>query len=56
MKDKNYYTQVFLEKYKYVFREKKFSNFIIDDIEVYSDDSGDSDEESSDEKICIKSK
>ena len=38
IKDKNYYSQVFLEKYKYV-REKKMSNFITDNIEINSDDS-----------------
>ena len=44
IKDKNYYLQVFLEKYDYVVREKKMSNFISDNIEIYSDDSDDSDE------------
>ena len=38
IKDKNYYPQVFLEKYKHVFRKKR-SYFVTDDIEIYSDDS-----------------
>ena len=38
-KDKNYYPQVFLEECKYVVKEKKKSNFIIDSIEISSDDS-----------------
>ena len=48
IKDKNYYPQVFLEKCENVAREKKTSNFITDDIEIYSDDS--------DEKIQMKKK
>ena len=43
IKNKNYYLQVFLEKYKYVSRET--------DVEIYSDDS---DEENSNEKIQMK--
>ena len=48
-KDKNYYPQVFLEKYNFVVIEKKMSN-LNDDIEIYSDDcyNGVSDEEYSD--------
>ena len=37
IKDKNYYPQVFLEKYKHVFRKKR-SYFVTDDIEIYSDE------------------
>ena len=40
--DTNYYPQLFLGK-KYIFRKKK-EIFITDDIEIYSDDSDDSDE------------
>ena len=56
IKDKNYYPQEFLEKYKYVVRETKMANFITDNIEIYSDEenSDDSEEENSDEKIKIK--
>ena len=48
IKNKNYYLQVFLEKYKYVSRET--------DVEIYSDEenSDDSDEENSNEKIQMK--
>ena len=59
-KDKNYYPQVFLEKYNFVVIEKKMSN-LNDDIEIYSDDcynevsdeeySDDSDEENYNGKI-----
>ena len=51
MIDKNYYPQVFLEKYKYVAKEKKISKIIIVDIEISSDDSynEESDEENSDD-------
>ena len=34
---KNYYPQVFLEGCKYVVTEKKFSKYIIDNIEISSD-------------------
>ena len=44
IKDKSYHPQVFLEKYKHVVRRKKRSYFITDDIEIYSDDSDNSDE------------
>ena len=57
-KDKSYYPQVFLEEYKYAVKEKKF---IINDIEMPSDDSDkedsgeeNSDEERSDETILMK--
>ena len=39
IKDKIYYPQAFLEKCKYVVREKKKSKFITDDTEISSDDS-----------------
>ena len=62
-KDKNYYPQVFLEKYNFVVVEKKMSN-LNDDIEIYSDDcynevsdeeySDDSDEEIYNGKIWMK--
>ena len=38
IKNKNYYHQVFLEKYELLL-EKKRSYFLTDNIEVYSDDS-----------------
>ena len=34
---KNYYSQVFLEECKYVFKENKIPEYIIDDIEISSD-------------------
>ena len=37
--DKSYYTQAFLEEYKYAFKEKKMTKYITDDIEISSDDS-----------------
>ena len=47
---KNYYPQVFLEKRKYVIKNKKIPKYIIDNIEISSDsDEENSDEESSDE-------
>ena len=49
---KNYYPQVFLEKCKYVVKEKKIPKYIIDDIETSSDsDRENSDEKNSDEEI-----
>ena len=38
-KDKNYYSQVFLQECKDVVKEKKNSKFITDNIEISSDDS-----------------
>ena len=52
IKNKNYYSQVCLEKYKHVVRKKKRSYFITDDIDIYSVDSDDSDH--SDEKSEMK--
>ena len=48
-KIKDYYPQVFLEECKYVFKQKKTSNFINGDIEISSDyfDKEDSAEENS---------
>ena len=47
----NYHPQVFLEKHKYVVKEKKMLKCITDDIEISSDsDREDSSEESSDEQ------
>ena len=47
---KNYYPLVFLEKRKYVVKEKKIPKYIIDNIEISSDsDRESSDEENSDE-------
>ena len=50
-KDKNYYPQVFLEKCRYVAKEKKTSEFITDNIDICSLDS---DRENSDEENCNK--
>ena len=48
---KNYDPQVFLEECKYVFKEKKISEYITDDIEISTDsDREDSDEENSNEE------
>ena len=44
---RNYYSQVFFEECKYIVEEKKIPEYIIDDIEIYSDGS---DEELSDEE------
>ena len=46
--DKNYYSQVSLEEYKYVVKEKKIPKYITDDTEMSSDsDRENFDEESS---------
>ena len=47
---KNYYPQGFLEKRKYATKEKKMPRYIIEDIEISSDESDKevSDEENSD--------
>ena len=37
---KNYYPQMFLEECKYFVKEKKMPEYITDDIEISSDDSG----------------
>ena len=49
---KNYYPHVFLEECKYVFKEKETPKYIIEDMEICTDESDkkDSDEESSDKK------
>ena len=49
---KNYYPQVFLEQCKYAVKEEKMPQYITDEIEISSDDSGgeDSDEENSDKE------
>ena len=48
---KNYYLLVFLEKCKYVVKEKKIPKYIIDDIEISSDSNKEnSDEQNSDEE------
>ena len=45
---KNYYSEVSLEEYKYVVKEKKIPKYITDDTEMSSDsDRENSDEESS---------
>ena len=38
IKDKNYYPQVFLEKYKHIVRKKR-SHILLMTTEIYSDDS-----------------
>ena len=52
---KNYYTQVFLEEFKYAVKEKKIPECIIDDIQISSDDSNveNSDEEKFNEVKCL---
>ena len=45
----NYYPQAFLEECKYIAKEKKMSNYIIDDINVFPDDYDREDFDSSDE-------
>ena len=42
-KDKNYTPQVFLEKYRHIVRKKR-SHFVTEGIQIYSDDSDDSDD------------
>ena len=58
---KNYYPQVFLKKCKYVVKEKKLSKYVVEDIEICSDESDKEDseeenfdEENSNEKIMMK--
>ena len=48
--DKNYYPQLFLEECKYIVKEKKINKYIIDDLELSSDESDEviSDKESID--------
>ena len=45
----NYYSQVFLEECKYVVKEKKVSQYVIEEISPDTD-RGDSDEQNSDEE------
>ena len=49
-KDKNYYTQVFLEECKHVGKVKKMCNYISDDINIYSDDTDRENSDYSDEE------
>ena len=52
---KNYYSQVFLEEYKYVVKENKIPKYIIDDIEIPSDsDKSNYDEKNSSEENSNK--
>ena len=37
---KNYFSQIFLEECKYIVKERKMTTYITDDLEIYSDDSG----------------
>ena len=49
---KNYYTEVSSKECKYVFKERKIPNYIIDNIEIFSDSHREnSDEEDSDREI-----
>ena len=48
--DKNYYSQVYLEECKCVVKEKKISNYITDDINIFSNDSDREDSDYSDEE------
>ena len=48
---KNYYSQVFLEEFKYVVKEKKIPKYIIDDREIsFDSDKSNYDEENSSEE------
>ena len=52
---KNYYLQVFLEECKYVVKEKKIFNYIIDNTDISSDSSREnSDKEKSDKETSDK--
>ena len=52
---KNYYAQVFLKECKYVVKEKRIPNYIIDNMEISSDSRGEnSDKETSDEENSDK--
>ena len=42
---KNCYTQVFLEECKYIVKENEVTKHITEDIEIFSDDSDESDKE-----------
>ena len=42
---KNYYTQVLLEECKYIIKERAVTRHITKDLEILSNDSGESDEE-----------
>ena len=42
---KNYYPQVFLEECKYIIKENEVIRHITEDLQISSDDSGESDEE-----------
>ena len=46
---KSYYPQVFLEEYKYVVKELNIPKYIIDDIEISSDEENSSEENSNEE-------
>ena len=46
---KSYYTQVFLEEYKYVVKELNIPKYIIDDIKISSDEENSSEENSNEE-------
>ena len=48
-KGKNYHPQVFLEECKYIVTEKKMSNYITDDIDIFFDDSDKKNSDYSDE-------
>ena len=57
---KNYYFQMLLDEYKFVFKVKKIPQYIIDDILISSDSDGEnsdeknSDKQTSDKEICDK--
>ena len=42
---KNYYTQVFLKKYKYIVKEKEVAKYINEDLEISHNDSDNEDSE-----------
>ena len=47
---KNCFPQVFLEKYKYFFKQKQMPNYITDDMNISSDDSDRKESDYSDEE------
>ena len=49
---KNYYPQVFLEERKYVVKEKKIPEHIIEGIETFSDSDREDSDENSDKENC----
>ena len=52
---KNYYSQVFLDEFKYAIKEKKIHNYITDDVEMSSDSAEENyNEDNSDKEVLGK--